>query len=408
MTRNFPDWLRAFVEYASVTEAPRKMHFWAGVGAVAGALRRKVWIDMRRFIWTPSFYVIYVAPPGVVAKTTTADMAMDLLRDVPGIKFGPDVITWQALVTAFAASSESYEFPLGSGDWYPMSALNFVAGELGNLVNFQDREMVNLLISMWDGRKKFDKITKLSGNDVIEAPWINLQGCTTPHWIADNMPAATIGGGFSSRCVFVYAEEKEKFIAYVDEFVKDDDAAFRLKLVQDLEHIAVNLVGPYTITREAREWGRQWYLEFWKDTAKRMDSKMIEAYAARKQTHIHKLAMVLAAAQRDQLVIEADDLILAERMLADLETDMPKVFSRIGRTEQSIQAERFIGFVKQRGSVRYEEAYQMIHTYFPDFRDFEGIVSGAIRSGYIELCNAPDGYYLRAVTNGKREPITPG
>ena len=27
MTRNFPDWLSAYVEYASFTEAPRRMHF---------------------------------------------------------------------------------------------------------------------------------------------------------------------------------------------------------------------------------------------------------------------------------------------------------------------------------------------------------------------------------------------
>src|ERR1035437_4327664 len=136
MARNFPDWLAAYVKYASVTEAPKKMHTWAGIGAIAGALRRKVWIDMKRFIWTPSFYIIFVAPPGIVAKSTSIDIAMDLLRQVPGIKFGPNTVTWQALVTAFAASSESFEY---GDEWHPMSPITLVASELGSLINFQDR-----------------------------------------------------------------------------------------------------------------------------------------------------------------------------------------------------------------------------------------------------------------------------
>lgn len=396
--RILDDWLGTYVRYASVTEAPKRMHFWAGVGAIAGALRRKVWIDMKRFTWTPSFYIIYVAPPGIVAKSTTADIAMDLLRQVPGIKFGPNSITWQALVTAFAAASESFQWPQDSGDWHPMSPLTLVASELGSLVNLQDRDMVNLLIELWDGKKKYDKITKMSGNDAIEAPWINLQGCTTPHWIADNMPQATIGGGLSSRCVFLYADQKEKFVAYVDEVIEADDGALREALIHDLEHISMNLCGSFIINEKARQWGRSWYESFWKSAAERMDDQMLEGYAARKQTHMHKLAMVISASRDDSLVITDIDLQLANAMLEDLEVDMPKVFSRIGRTEQSLQAERFIDVVTRKGRVYYDEAYRTIHSHFPDFRDFEGVLNGALRSGQLILGQeqATGRFYLAA------------
>lgn len=370
------------------------MHFWASVGAIAGGLRRKVWIDMKRFKWYPSFYIIYVAPPGIVAKSTTADIAMDILRQVPGIKFGPNSITWQALVTAFAAASEGFVYEEMQ---YPMSPLTLVASELGSLLNLQDRDMVNLLIELWDGKKGYEKITKMSGNDTIDAPWINLQACTTPHWIADNMPPSTIGGGLSSRCIFIYADEKEKYIAYVDEHVSEGDDALRNALIHDLEHIATNLVGPFTITEEARVWGREWYEKFWRAAASRMDDQMLEGYAARKQTHLHKLAMVWAAAQRDSLIITAEDLQLANTMLEDLETDMPKVFSRIGRSEESLQSERFIAFVEKKGAIPYEEAYRTIHAYFPDFRDFEGILNGAVRSGQLVLTMTTKGVMIQAV-----------
>lgn len=407
MARRLENWLTSYVQYASVTEAPKRLHFWAGVGAVAGALRRKVWIDMKRFTWVPSFYIIFVAPPGIVAKSTTADIAMDLLRQIPSIKFGPNSITWQALVTAFAAASESFEYPPGSGEWHPMSPLTLVASELGSLINLQDRDMVNLLIELWDGKRKYEKITKMSGNDSIEAPWINLQGCTTPHWIADNMPQATIGGGLSSRCVFLYADQKERYIAYVDEVINSEaDDKLRADLIHDLEHISANLVGPYTITAEARAWGRDWYERFWKAASSRMDSQMLEGYAARKQTHMHKLAMVISAAQRDDLVIEKDDLQLANSMLEDAETDMPKVFSRIGRSETSLHAERFIDYVKRKGNVSYEDAYRYMHVNFPDFRDFEGVLAGAVRSGQIHLIAGVGGFTLKWPTASTISPDT--
>lgn len=368
------------------------MHFWAAVSAIAGALRKRVWLDMKRFVWSPSFYIVFVAPPGIVSKSTTADISMDLLRDVPGIKFGPDAVTWQALVTAFAGASESFEY---NGEWRPMSPITLVATELGNLVNLQDREMVTLLITMWDGRKQYEKQTKMSGNDMIEAPWINMIACTTPHWVAENMPPSMIGGGLSSRCVFVYADQKEKYVPYVDEVVSDKDDVLRQALVQDLEHIAL-LTGPFTITPDARDWGREWYVNFWKSAADRMDDKMLEGYAARKQTHLHKLAMVLSASRGDTLRIEPDDLQVANIMLEEIELDMHRVFSRIGRSEDSMQVDRLLAYVVKRGRVGYEEAYRVVHSAFPDFRAFEAVVLGLVRSGQLDLENTTDGIWLKA------------
>jgi hypothetical protein len=407
--RHFPDWIPAYLEYAAVTEAPRRTHFWCAVGAIAGCLRRRVWIDMRRFCWFPSFYLVIVGPPGVIAKSTTIDIASDLLKQVPGIKFGPNAITWQALVTAFANASESFEY---NAEWHPMSPLTLVASELGSLINLQDKEMVNLLIELWDGKKSYEKITKMSGNDVIEAPWINLMAGTTPHWIADNMPQSMIGGGLASRCIFIYGDTKERYTAYVDEMVREGDVAHRSKLIADLEQIAM-LTGPFTISPEARTWGKEWYEAFWKDAASRMDDQMLEGYAARKQTHMHKVAMVLSASRGSDLIISRDDLQLANTMLEDLESDMNRVFSRIGRTEDSMQAERFIDFVRRKGQIPYHDAYKMIHIYFPDFRDFEGILQGAINSGQIQIINTAQGIMLQALTKtpvsvpAKQAIITP-
>lgn len=381
--RNFNDWLTSYVEYAGFSEAPRRMHFWAGVSAIAGALRRRVWLDMAYFKWHVNHYIIFVAPPGIVSKSTTVAIAMDILRKVPGINFGPDVVTWPALVTAFAACGESFEI---GGEWYSQSALTLESSEFGNLVNPTDREMIDLLVTLWDSKQgAFKKVTKGSGNDTVENPWINMVACTTPSWIAGNFPEYVIGGGFTSRCLFIYTDTKEKYVAYPALSVPPNLKEHQTALVQDLEHIATALLGGYTLSPDAVDWGKKWYANHYDKPPEHLSDDRFSGYLARKQTHLHKLAMVISAAQRDTLTIEAQDLYDANKMITDLEKDMPKVFARIGRSEDSIQAERFIKFVQSRGVIHYSAAYAYVHTAFPTLRDFEGIVAGAQRAGFIRV-----------------------
>lgn len=386
--RKLDDWLDAFSKYTSNTESPVLMHSWAGVSAIAGCLRRKVWLDMKAFQWTPSFYIIFVAPPGIVAKSTTADLSIDLLRKVPGIKFGPDIVTWPALVDAFSAAGESF---LWNEEWHPMSAITLIASELGNLINPQDREQINLYITLWDGRRTLEKVTKMSGNNMVEAPWINMVGCTTPHWIADNMPVATVGGGFTSRCIFVYADKKERLIAYPDEVSMDGYEEMRADLIHDLEHISTALVGPYSLSGEARVWGRNWYERHWDERPVHLESDKLDGYIARKQTHLHKLAMVLSASQRDDLVIDIEDLVIAETMLNQTEQDLDKVFARVGSTPEGEEVRRFLEVMKRKGTVAYLDAYRIIYSAFPNARDYEGILQGAINAGYVKLIQLPSG-----------------
>ena len=395
MTRNYEDWINAYVEYASFSEAPKRMHFWSGVSAIAGALRRRVWLDMSYFKWCANFYIVMVAPPGIVSKSTTVAIAMDLLRQVPGINFGPQVVTWPALVTSFANCNECFEI---QGEWHSQCALTLESSEFGNLVNPSDRDMIDLLVTLWDSKQgSFKKMTKGNGEDLVENPWINLIACTTPAWIAGNFPEYVIGGGFTSRCLFVYTEAKEKYVPYPSLVVPKDLLLTQQKLVQDLEHISVNLVGGYALSTDAIEWGSAWYAHHYTHKPEALDDDRFGGYIARKQTHIHKLALVLAASRKDSLIIEADDLSIANTMVTDLEKDMPKVFSKIGRTDESVQAERFVRFVQSRGAVPYEEAYRYCHLAFPNAKDFEGILAGAIRSGYIQMSGGEKGFILEAV-----------
>lgn len=376
------DWLAAFLDYTKFGEAPKHMYFWAGVSAVAGALRRRVWIDQAYFKWYANFYICLVAPPGIVSKSTTAGIAMNLLRKVPGVKFGPDVVTWPALVSAFAESTEAFEL---DAMLYPMSALTLESSEFGNLLNPQDKQMVDLLVSLWDGKQgNFEKSTKNNGSDTIENPWINLIACTTPAWIAGNFPEYMVGGGFTSRTIFVYADTKEQYIAYPGLRVPADLERQADSLVHDLTAISM-LAGEYRLTQDAVAWGEAWYKTHYTTRAANLDPDRFGGYIARKQTHIHKLAMVLSASQGDSMAVTVEHLETAHAMITDLEPDMQFVFSKIGRSDASLHAERLITFITARGSVGFAEAYRHVHSHFSSMRDFEDVLAGLVRAGFIKM-----------------------
>lgn len=394
MKRNYENWLKAFVNYASFGEAPLSMYFWVGVSTLAGALRRCVWIEQGYFQWVPNFYVILVAPPGIVAKSTTASVGISLLRDVPGINFGPDVVTWQALAQGLAQSNESIQMP--DTLYHPMSAITIESSEFGTFLNPSDREMVDLLVSLWDGRKGvFKKLTKTQGEDVIVNPWLNIIACTTPSWIEGNFPEYMIGGGFTSRCVFVFAEEKRQYVAYPGLTIPKEFQEMRQKLVDDLTTIT-NMRGAYELKPDAVVWGEAWYEHHYKNRPKHLDNERFGGYIARKQTHVHKLAMVCAAAQRDEVFITREDLETANRIVTALEVDMPRVFEKIGVSLSAKGQAELVSIVRSHGFISYDDLYKQLFRIL-SYEDFLKCAQSAVMAGYMEQVPANGKMHARAI-----------
>jgi hypothetical protein len=384
MSRHYPDWLTAFLEYSSFGEAPQRMYFWTGVSVIASALRRNVWFDQGYFRWFPNFYVILVAPPGVVSKSTTASIGMNLLRQVPDVKFGPDAVTPAALAEAFAQSKTGEEI---AGIWVPQCSLVFSSSEFGTLYDPQDNLMTNFLIELYDGREgEFSKKTKHSGSDLIESPLMNLLACTTPSWIASNFKEGMISGGLVSRMIFVFADHKEKFNAYPGLNMGRNHRDMDSKLVDDLLTVS-NLRGPVTLTPQAFKWGTAWYDAHWKSKIRLFEEERFGGYVARKQAHLHKLAIVLSVSESNSLLVSDEHLQLAATMLSDIEGDFAAVFGQLGRGANSVNADRLIAFIHKQKKVTYKQAYNFMHAYYPSIRDFEPIVLGAIKAGFIRLDN---------------------
>lgn len=401
MARHHSNWIKKYMEYSAHSEAPNQFHFWTAVSCIAGALRRKVWINMGYFEWTPNFYLVFVAPPGIVSKSTTANIGMDLLRQVPGVKFGPDVVTWQSLVRSLGESTEAFFWP-DEATINPMSAITIVSSEFGNFLNPHDREMVDVLVSLWDGQKGvFKKSTKTQGDDTVENPWVNIIACTTPDWIAGNFPEYMIGGGFTSRTIFVYGEAKRQLIAYPKDSLPTNFIEQKESLIHDLVHISNALMGEYVLTDAAKQWGIEWYEKHYKERPAHLDDDKFGGYIARKQTHVHKLAMILAAAQRDETVITVEDLQTAASLVTSTELDMPKVFAKISGDDSRF-ATQILTILAKYGEIPMAAAFRMMFNTCT-YEQFSAAVTSASQAGYIMMVQTGSGMTLRPTATLKQK-----
>lgn len=385
MKRQLDNWLTTYLEHTVHSEAPDKFHFWTGVSTIAGALRRKTWLDMGLFYWFPNFYIFFVAPPGIVNKSTTGSIGMDLLKELGYIHFGPSAGTWQSMIERMTEIREEFELPGGQMEYMPMTAITMIVSELGTFLDPTDRLQIDVLVDLWDGKQGvWEKTTKKDGRESVVNPWINMLGFTTPSWIAENVGEYFAGGGFMSRSIFVYADKKRRLIAYPKKEFPQDFYERREKLINDLDYIA-QLTGEFSLTDEAEAWGDEWYNKHHNTNHSHLSGDRFGGYLARKQTHIHKVAMVLSAAERSDLIIEKHHLIKAHDEVTKLEYDMPKIFGQMNREKEVQMAAEVLSYVLNNGKhgiskmLLYREFMRLI-----TFDTFERIIRSLFHAGRIQ------------------------
>lgn len=380
------DWLTDFVDHTSYGETPPKIMYWVGVATIAGALRRKVWIEQNYFQWTPNFYLLIVAPPGSIKKSTSIDLGIRMLKQVPGIDFGPQIVTWQQLITHMAGCHEVVTI---DGKQFDMSCCTIALSEFGSFFDPASRELVDNLTDIWDSKiGKMRKETKTMGDDEVINPWLNILACTTPGWIGDNFSSKLIRSGFASRPIFLYAEAPLRDVPYPKREMPACSAMDykEQELVCRLNDIA-QLAGEYQLTEQAYQWGEAWYRNY-RDKQRHMGSLLEAGFYERKQTHLHKLAMVISASKGVFPVIDLATLEEAEFHLNQLDEDVRSIFGFVGQSSVSKTAREIIEALTRAGPQNKRDLFKRYFFRTMSSTEFDEALKSAVASGIVELVGA--------------------
>lgn len=321
--KNFID---SYLHYTRALESPTSYHTWCAISVISACLRRKTWINMGHFNIYPNMYIVLVGPPGKCKKSVAINASMELIEDYNEIKISADSITREALIQDIKKSETQIQVDINNEQRIQFhSSVTIVSKELSVFLGEQNQGLLSLLTDLYDCPNKWEYKTKNKGIDTCYGIWLSLLGASTPTWLVGSISTAAIGGGFTSRVIFI-VEDKERHKNPFP-FLTKEDLVLREELKSDLEKISI-ISGEMTLSSEAFHFVEDWYRN---NEHGNMDSRFA-GYYERKQLHLLKVAQVLSASESSKRIIEINHVKGALALLDKAEVKMKGAFGAAGRS----------------------------------------------------------------------------
>jgi len=197
--------------------------------------------------------------------------------------------------------------------------------------------------------------------DSINGVCVNLLGATAPDWLQSILPEEAIGGGFTSRIIFVVEERKRKTIS--NPVLSARDFALQKRLAKDLEQLVL-LKGRMDFSEDAQEMYESWYEEQDINASKGkypVTDPRFAGYCERRPTHIKKLCMVLSASRGNEMVVSGGDFTRARKILESVETKMVLAFGGLGSSKYGQITEKLLRFIASREEVKRSQLLTLFY-----------------------------------------------
>ena len=308
---------------------------------LSSATQRRVYTKWVYGKYYPNIFVILVGPSGETHKTGAIWFAKDLLKAI-GVPIASDAITKEALI------QQMKNRPGTSGN----QALVVLSGEFDTFIDASGHRMVMFLTDIHDSEDDWEYTTKGGGTDRIKAPFLTLLGGIVPNWIGNNFDETFTEGGFVARTYFV-AEEVRRFKNARPDVTREM-WGMRQNLQDDLAHIST-LEGEFKWTKDAEDWFDNWYDNVW-DTA-HMDYRT-RAFGTRKPTHVVRTSQLISLAENDELVIDKHHMEIALDQLENIEPNMVRAFSSVGRNPIASDLERIAMDIAKEGGMTLSDIHR--------------------------------------------------
>ena len=338
--------LKEFCTLLDSTEVPSVFALWSAVSAIAGVLGRNCCIDMGLFKIYPNLYTVLVGP-AASKKSTAIGVAQRLITQLEDPKnLLSQKMTPEALIQGLAETPT-----VVTGTTLTTRAEGMaIVSELSTLIdrNSFQNGMIALLTDLWDSPKSFEYRTRGRGKETLHNCCLNILSGSTMQWIKEAVPAVAIGGGFTSRVLFVYHGRSGKLVPF-PEITEENKERERL-LVRDLNSIS-RMSGNFKLSPQAKVFYVLDYNKFHSES-ELYDDKNLEGYAGRRHVMMLKLGMIVSASKRDTMVIHESDLQISLRLLESVEKTLPKVMQAITSEAIGETCEEVLLFIQKKKVIK--------------------------------------------------------
>lgn len=287
-------------------------------------------------------------------------LGYNILKEVQ-VKIASESITREALIRKMKNSTANFVDPQTKLVHYHSSYTIF-SEELSVFLGQGNVKFLADLTDWYDCKDKWTYETKNSGGEeTINGICLNLLGATAADWLVSILPQEAIGGGFTSRIIFVVEENKRKTIP--EHTPTKRELLLQKALKEDLEHV-VNLAGQFVFTPDARDMYTSWYTEQEQRMARgifAINDPRFSGYCDRRATHVRKLAMLFSTSRGNDMMIQSDDFSRALNVLQAAEVKMPRVFAGLGTARFAAITEKIIQFLQAKKQVTRSELLLVFH-----------------------------------------------
>lgn len=350
--------LGEYLYYTANTESPALFHAWAFLSGVSAALGRRCFYQFGTFITLPNMFVILCGPTSL-RKSSAMDPISELLMENTGIRFAPSDTGGQrqGLIEAMLGEDESEEDEddkrinklleagnlndfLGGDFTHTINTMSLDARDpnsmyiqapnLSSVIGENNSALLTFLEQLYDG-KDYTYRLKTSVR-VLKDSIIGMLAGTTAAAFAQSIPALITGQGFMARCVFVYADE-QKLKKIARPSLRTDMKPRFAKLFSQLFN---EFSGRIDESPEAAKIFDEIYLK----GTHILDLRFVQ-YGQRRQAHLQKVAMALAASRLSH-TIEAVDVKAADALLSFTEDGMPFALGEYGMAKLSAAKARLV------------------------------------------------------------------
>ena len=326
--RNLPDWIDGFMALTENSEPPVLYRKWCAISAIASALQRKVKLELGLSLTIyPNFYIVLVGP-SATGKGTAMRYVYDIIKEIPAIKQAAQATSLQSLIRRMKETNLTDVGADGTMKFH--SSITIFSEEFTVFLGYHNQELMAALCDWYDCRDKWVYDTIKRDREEIVGVWVNILGGTTPDNIQSSFPMEAIGGGLTSRIIFVNEEKRNKLVIFPAATLAEIE--LQQYLIRDLEQISL-LSGNYQYTEGALDFYADWCIDA--DRNPPFHDKKFDGYNGRRRNHLNSIAMVCAASRSNDLSITRYDIERAASLLAEVEVKMGTVFRGIGKSDIS-------------------------------------------------------------------------
>lgn len=330
-----------YMDSMADVETPYAYDFWCACWLLSVALGREIRIERPRAPVYMNLYAILTAESGVTRKSTAVKAATEIAQQfmqehAPQMRMVQNATTPRKLLMLMNDLTQVYD----------TAQLVISVEELVTVLGKQHYQMPGFLTDYYDCPNQ-----RTSGGSYgaeytvnVRRAFVSLIGASTPSWLVDSITPAVIEGGFTSRCLFIVAEDRKRRVAWP---IANDGVA-RRSMSDTLVGIhkracEVNArIGGIPLSVGAIEDFTSWY-----NTRDEHRDPFRASFEAREDHHVLRLAGFLCASD-GTWEIQYTHIRQAIKIIRAIKEDAANLFAKhapVGKTVAGVGAlvDRLIG-----------------------------------------------------------------